>query len=129
MNLWKKFALVMIALLIIAAGIRFAYVEIHTFKLNGEQKAFATKAALDGLSSEIERKDHNVTASDRGWIIYTSSGDRKVVPVVLTYENTTLSALVDMETGDVVRISKVEYSGWMTEYKYPERWSHKRFFG
>lgn len=129
MNLWKKFALVMIALLIIAAGIRFAYVETHIFKLNEEQKAFAAKAALDGLTSEIGGKDYNVTPSDRGWIISTSSGDRKVIPVVLTYENTTLSALVDMETGDVVRKSKVEYSGWMTEYKYPERWSHKRFFG
>jgi hypothetical protein len=30
--------------------------------------------------------------------------------------------------GDVVRKSKVEYSGWMTEYQYPLRWSHKRFF-
>jgi uncharacterized protein YpmS len=128
MNTWKKFALVMLSLLIIVAGIRFAYVETHTFKLNEGQKAFATKATLDGLSSEIVGKDHNVNASDRGWIISTSSGDRKVVPVVLTYENTTFSALVDMETGDVVRKSKVEYSGWMTEYKYPERWSHKRFF-
>ncbi len=129
MNLWKKFALVMIALLIIVAGIRFAYVETHTFKLDEEQKAFAAKAAVVGLSSEIEGKDHNVTASDQGWIISTSSGDRKVVPVVLTYKNTTLSALVDMETGDVVRKSKVEYSGWMTGYQYPQRWLHKRFFG
>jgi len=129
MNTWKKFALVMIALLVIVAGIRFAYVETHTFKLDEEQKAFAAKAALDGLSSEIEGTDYNVTASDRGWIISTSSGDRKVVPVVLTYGNITLSALVDMETGDVVRKSKVEYIGWMTEYQYPERWSHKQFFG
>jgi len=129
MNLWKKFALVMIALLVIAAGIRFAYVETHTFKLDEQQKAFAVKAALDVLSAEINGKDHNVTASDQGWIISTSSGDRKVVPVVLTYGNSTLSALVDMETGDVVRKSKVEYSGWMTGYQYPERWSHKRFFG
>jgi hypothetical protein len=129
MNTWKKFALVMLALLIIVAGIRFAYVETHTFKLDEGQKAFAAKAALDGLSSEIEGNDPNITASDQGWIISTSSGDRKVVPVVLTYGNTTLSALVDMETGDVVRKSKVEYSGWMTEYQYPERWSHKRFFG
>ena len=119
----------MIALLVIVAGIRFAYVETHTFKLDEEQKAFAAKAALDGLSSEIEGTDYNVTASDRGWIISTSSGDRKVVPVVLTYGNITLSALVDMETGDVVRKSKVEYIGWMTEYQYPERWSHKQFFG
>ena len=128
MNTWKKFALVMLALLIIVAGIRFAYVETHTFKLDEGQKDFATKAAVSGLSSEIEGNDRNVTTSDQGWIISTSSGDRKVVPVVLTYENSTLSALVDMETGDVVRKSKVEYSGWMTEYKYPERWSHKRFF-
>jgi len=129
MNTWKKFALVMIALLIIVAGIRFVYVETHTFKLDEEQKAFAANAAVVGLSSEIEGKDHNVTASDQGWIISTSSGDRKVIPVILTYENTTLSALVDMETGDVVRKSKVEYSGWMTGYKYPQLWSHKRFFG
>ena len=129
MNTWKKFALVMIALLVIVAGIRFAYVETHTFKLDEEQKAFAAKAALNGLSSEIKGTDYNVTASDRGWIISTSSGDRKVVTVVLTYGNITLSALVDMETGDVVRKSKVEYIGWMTEYQYPERWSHKQFFG
>ncbi len=128
MNLWKKFALVMIVLLVIVAGIRFAYVETHTFKLDEEHKAFAAKAALKVLSSEIEGKDHNIIASDRGWIISTSSGERKVVPVVLTYENTTFSALVDMETGDVVRKSKVEYSGWMTGYQYPPRWSHKRFF-
>jgi hypothetical protein len=128
MNLWKKFALVMIALLIIVAGIRFAYVETHTFKLDEQQTAFVAKAALDGLSAEIEGTENNETVSDQGWIISTSSGDRKVVPVVLTYGNTTLSALVDMETGDIVRKSKVEYSGWMTGYKYPERWSHKQFF-
>jgi uncharacterized protein YpmS len=129
MNTWKKFALVMLALLVIVAGIRFTYVETHTFKPDEQQKAFAAKAALDGLSAEIEGKDHNITVSDRGWIISTSSEDRKVVPVVITYENTTLSALVDIETGDVVKKSKVEYSGWMTEYQYPERWSHKHFFG
>jgi hypothetical protein len=129
MNLWKKFALLMIAILVIAAGIRFAYVETHTFKLDEQEKVFVTRAALDVLSTEIDVKDNTVTASDQGWIITTSSGDRKVVPVVLTYENSTFSALVDMETGDVVRKSKVEYSGWMTEYKYPERWSYKRFFG
>ena len=77
---------------------RFAYIETHTFKLDEEQKAFAAKAALDGLSSIIEGKDHNIAASDQGWIISTSSGDRKVVPVILTYENCTLSALVYMET-------------------------------
>jgi hypothetical protein len=128
MNLLKVFALIMIGLLIIIVGIRFAYVETHLFPLNEEQKAFATKAARDGLKDEIEGKDYNITAADRGWIISTTSGDKKVAFVVFTYGNTTLSVLVDMETGNVVKKSRVEYSDWMTEYKYPEPWAHKRLF-
>lgn len=129
MNLWKAFALVMIVLLIIVVGIRYAYVETHLVPLNDEQRAFAIDAARAGLKDEIEGIDFNVTAADRGRIMSTVYGEKKVVLVVFTYGNTTLSALVDLDTGGVVRKSRVEYGGWMTDYKIPGRWGHERLFG
>ncbi len=130
MNSWKVMALVMIALLIIAAGIRFAYVEAHTFPLNEKQKTFAINAARDALKDEMESNNYNITVQDHGRIISTASGDKKVVPVVLTSGNITLAVLIDMDTGAVVEKSRVEYSGWMTEYKHqnPMGWAHKRLF-
>ena len=126
MNRWKILALIMIGLLIISAGIRFAYVETHEFKLNEEEKTLAINAARNGLKDEIGDKNYNVTSADRGWIISTSTGDKKVVPVVFTGGNMTLTALVDMETGNIVEKRRVEYAGWMTEYQKPDRWAHKR---
>lgn len=130
MNRLKVFALVMIGLLVIAAGLRFAYMETHTFKLSEEQKNFAMNAARDGLRDEMGGNNYNVTIEDHGRIIATANGDKKVVDVVLTLENTTLTALVDMDTGNVVEKNKVEYSGWMTEYRdqNPKRWGHQRLF-
>ena len=49
MNRWKILALVMIGLLIIAAGIRFAYVETHVFRLNEDEKTLAINGAQNGL--------------------------------------------------------------------------------
>ncbi len=128
MNLWKAFALIMICLLIIVAGLRFAYVETHVFSLTEEQKAFAIKAAKDGLKDEIEGKNYNVTAVDRGRIISTANGDKKVASVIFTYTNTTLAVRVDMDTGELVEKIKVEYSGWMTEYQATKPWAHRGFF-
>ncbi len=125
MNRWKAFALIMIGLLIIVAGFRFAYAEMHLFPLDKEQKDFAIKSAGDGLKNEIEGKDYNVTAADRGGRMSTIYGEKKVAFVVFTSGNTTLSALVDLETGEVVEKSRIEYSGWMMEYK---RGAHKRLF-
>ena len=117
MNPWKAFALIMIGLLVVVAGIRLAYVEGHVFRLNDEQKAFAIDAAKDAL--ETDGSGYNITVHDRGRIISTGSGDKKVVLVAFTGANTTLSALVDMDSGIVVEKSRVERSGWMTEYRNP----------
>ncbi len=130
MNLWKALALIMIGLLIIAAGARFAYMERHVFQLNEKQKAFAINASQVTLKDEMEDKNYNVTIQDRGRIIYTANGDKKVVLVVFTSGNITLATLVDMDTGDVVEKSRVEHSGWMIEYQnqISDRWAHKRLF-
>lgn len=128
MNIWKAFALIMISLLVIVVGIRFAYMETHAFPLNENQKIFAINAARDGLRDEIGSNNYNVTIPDRGRIISTANGDKKVVLVVLTSKNITLAVLIDMDTGAVVEKSRVEYNGWMTEYKRPERWAHMRLF-
>lgn len=130
MNKWKALALVMIALLVISVGIRFAYMEGHAFQLNDEQKSFAINAAKDGLKDEMEGNNYNITVQDYGRIISTADGDKKVVRVVFTRGNIALTALVDMDTGNVVEKSRVEYSGWMTEHQYQDtqRWAHKRLF-
>ncbi|MCZ7399532.1 MAG: hypothetical protein O8C62_07615 [Candidatus Methanoperedens sp.] len=130
MNLWKALAIVMIALLVIAVGIRFVYIEIHTFPLNGEQKTFVINSVQDALKNEMGGNNYNITVQDHGRIISTANGDKKVVRVVLIQGNITFTALVDMDTGNMVEKNKMEYSGWMTEYQYQntERWAHKRFF-
>ncbi len=130
MNLWKALALVMICLLAVAVGLRFIYVEGHGFPLNEKQKTFAINAAQNGLKDEMGGNNYNVTVQERGRIIPTANGDKKVVRVVLTQGNTTLTALVDMDTGSVVEKSRVESSGWMMEYRdqKPRFWSHQRLF-
>jgi len=45
MNIWKKFALVILSLLVIVAGIRVIYVETYIFKIDEEQKFFPINAA------------------------------------------------------------------------------------
>jgi len=128
MNAWKTLAIVMIALLIIAIGIRFVYIEGHTFKLSETQKTFAINSSLDALKNEIGNNNYNITVQDHGRIISTANGDKKVVRVVFTDSNTIITALVDMDTGSVVEKSTVEHSGWMTEYQYGESREHKRLF-
>ncbi len=129
MNLWKILALIMIGLLIIAAGLRFAYMETHVFSLNEEEKTLAINAAQNGLKDEIGDGNFNVTVADKGWIISTSAGDKRVVPVVFTSKNITIAVLIDMDTGSLVEKRRVEYTGWMTEYQKSDRWAHKRLFG
>ncbi len=126
MNRWKILALVMIGLLIISAGIRFAYVETHVFRLSEDEKTLAINGAQSGLKDEIGDKNYNVTIADRGLIISTSTGDKKVVPVVFTGANMTITVLIDLETGTIVEKRRVEYTGWMTEYQKPDRWANKR---
>jgi hypothetical protein len=130
MNLWKALALAMICLLAVAVGLRFIYVEEHEFPLNEQQKTFAINSAQNGLKDEIGSNNYNVTVQERGRIIPTANGDKKVVRVVLSQGNVTLTALVDMDTGGVVEKSRVEHSGWMTEYQdqKPRFWSHQRLF-
>jgi hypothetical protein len=133
MNRWKIFALIMISLLAIAVGFRFIYFEGHSFPVNEEEKLFAINAAQNGLKDEIGINNYNVTVQERGRIISTENGDKKVLHVVLTRENITLTALVDMETGNVVERSRIESSGWMAEFiknknNNPKGWGHQRLF-
>ncbi len=130
MNAWKTLAIVMIALLVIAIGFRFVDIEGHTFQLNETQKTFAINSSLDALKTEIGNNNYNITVQDHGRIISTANGDKKVVRVVFTNGSVILTALVDMDTGGVVEKSKVEDSGWMTEYQdqNTERLAHKRSF-
>lgn len=129
MNKWKALALVMIALLIISTGLRFAYMEAR-FPLNEERKNFAINSAMDAMKDEMEGNNYNITIQDYGRIISTANGDKKVARVVFTNGNITLTALVDLDTGNVVEKNKMEYIGWMTEYQYQDtqRWAHKRLF-
>ena len=131
MNLWKALALVMICLLAVAVGLRLIYAEEHGFLLNEQQKTFAINAARDGLKDEIQGNNYNVTVQDNGRIISTANGDKKVVRVVLTQGNITLTALVDMDTGRVVEKSRMESSGWMADNRNRDQklWGHQRLFG
>ncbi|VVB96623.1 Uncharacterised protein [uncultured archaeon] len=126
MNPWKTLAVVMIFLLIIAVGIRYINTEEHTFSLNEEQKTFAISSAQDALKNEMGGSNYNITVQYHGRIISTANGDKKVVRVVFTSSNIIITALVDMDTGDVVEMNKMEYSGWMTGYQYGESLEHKR---
>ncbi|MCX9009984.1 MAG: hypothetical protein OIN66_02570 [Candidatus Methanoperedens sp.] len=128
MNLWKALALVMICLLAVAVGLRFTFIEAHEFQLSEEQKIFAINAAKAGLRDETGDNNYNVSVQDHGRIIPAAGGDKKVVRVVLTRGNITLTALVDMDTGNVVEKSRIESSGWMAEYQNQnqKRWGHQR---
>lgn len=117
MNKWKAFALVMIGLLILVAGVSFYHFETLIFQLNEDEKAFAIDSAKNGLKSEIEGYDYNVTTAEHGRKISASTGEKKVVLVIFNRGNVTFTALVDMESGDVLRKSSVEYTGWMAEYQ------------
>lgn len=130
MNRWKAFALIMIGLLAVAVGIRFNSIEAHTFTIDENQKIFAINAAKDGLRDEMGNNNYNVSVLKHGSIISTANGDKKVVGVILTRENLTLTALVDMDTGNIVEKSKMESSGWMIDYKNQksQRWGHQRLF-
>ncbi len=130
MNLWKALALVMIGLLVVAVGLRFTFIEAHAFPLNESQKFFAINAAKNGLKNEIGNDNYNVTVQDHGSIISTTNGDKKVVRVVFTRGNITLTALVDMDTGNVVEKTRIESSGWMTGYRNqnPRRWGSLHLF-
>jgi len=128
MNLWKALALVMICLLAVAVGLRFTYIEAHAFQLSDEQKTFAINAAKAVLRDEMRGNNYNITVQDRGRVLPAAGGDKKVVRVVLTRGNITLTALVDMDTGGVVEKSRMESSGWMAEYQSQnqKRWGHQR---
>ena len=131
MNKWKAFALVMIGLLILVAGVSFYHFETLLFQLNEDEKAFAIDSAKIGLKEELEGYDYNITVAEHGRKISASTGDKKAVIVIFNRGNVTFTALVDMDTGEVVRKSNVEYSGWMAEYKntkYQNRrhWLYKR---
>ncbi len=91
MNVWKALALVMICLLAVAVGLRFTFIEAHAFQLSEEQKIFAINAAKDELRDEIGDSDYNITVQDRGRIMPVADGDKKVVRVVLTRGNITLT--------------------------------------
>ena len=78
MNRWKAFALIMIALLAIAIGLRFTYLEAHTFPIDEEQRSFAINAAQNGLSDEIGNNNYNVSIQDRGGIISTLKGIKEL---------------------------------------------------
>ncbi len=126
MNLWKALALVMICLLAVAVGLKFIFIEAHTFQLDDKQKNFAINSARKGLENETGSDSFNVTVPDHGSIIPTPEGNKKVVRVVFTHANTTLIALVDMDTGSVVEKIRIESSGWMTGYQIqnPRRWGN-----
>ncbi len=120
----------MICLLAVAVGLRFIYTEAHIFPLSEEQKNFAINAAQNGLKDEIGSNNYNVTVQPRGRIISTANGDKKVVRVVFIQGNITITALVDMDTGNIVEKTRIESSGWMSEYQNqsPKRWGHQRLF-
>lgn len=130
MNHWKALALVMIGLLVVAVGLRFIFIEVHTFQLGEKQKTFAINAARQGLENEIGSDSFNVTVPDHGYIIHTADGDKKVVRVAFTHGNTTLTAFVDMDTGSVVEKTRIESSGWMTGYQIQNlrRWGSLHLF-
>ncbi len=130
MNFWKALALVMIGVLAVAVGIRFTLAEAHAAPLNDIQKSFAINAAREGLKDDIGDTDYNVTVQEHISIMSTPNGDKKVVRVFFTKGNTTLTALVDMDTGNVVEKTRIETSGWMTSYQNqkPRLWVHQRLF-
>ncbi len=123
----------MIGLLAVAVGFRFIYFEGHTFPVNEEERLFAINAVRNGLGDEKGINDYNITVQERGRIISTANGDKRVLRVVLTGDNITLTALVDMETGNVVEKSRIESSGWMSEYLKDKNnnlkgWGYQRLF-
>ncbi len=116
MNLWKAFALVMIGILAITVGIRFTYLEVHTFPIDEKQKNSAIDAAKNAFREEMGNSNYTILMQNHGTIISTGNGDKKVARVTLMQGNITMTALVDIDTGVVVEKARIESRGWMTEY-------------
>ncbi len=109
----ESVALVMICVLAVAVGLRFIFIEAHTFQLDDKQKTFAINAARQGLESEIGNNSFNVTVPDHGSIISTADGYKRVVRVAFTQGNTTLTVPIDKDTGSVVE--KTDRDRWMDD--------------
>ncbi len=127
-------ALAMIVLLLIAVGLRFYFIESHAFKIDDDQKTFAMNSAKNELKDEIGSSNYTTVIQNHGIAISTKDGKKRVVRVIFSLNNTTLAALVDMDTGAVVEKSRIEMSGWMKDYINDKalninRWGHHVLFG
>ncbi len=129
-NKWKVLAILLIFFLILFMAHRVLYIESRRISLTQEQRDRAEDAARDVFKGKLTSEFKSFTQNS-GWCLDTADGTKKIVYVSFTSNNSSFSALVDLDTYEAVRISEVYYRGWMEEYNRlrPEFWAHQRFFG
>ncbi|MEM2924798.1 MAG: hypothetical protein QXJ68_03825 [Methanocellales archaeon] len=125
---WRVLAILLIAFLILFIAARILYIESHRISLTQEQRERAENAARLAFEGKLT-PDFKSYIQNSGWYFDTPSGIKKIVYVSFNTNNSSLGALVDLDTYEVVRISEVYYKGWMEEYNRlrPEYWVHQKF--
>ncbi|MEM2924522.1 MAG: hypothetical protein QXQ02_00470 [Halobacteria archaeon] len=129
MGKWRILATLLIAFLILFIAARVLYIESHRISLTQEQREHAENAARLAFKGKLTPEFKSFTLNS-GWYIDTANGTKKIIYVSFASDNSSLSALVDLDTYEIVRISEVYYKGWMEEYNRgrPEYWAHQKFF-
>ena len=129
LNKWKALAILVIVLFALFIAGRVFYIETHRITLTQEQRERAESAARNAFKESLTAEFKSSTPN-YGVNLDTGSGTKKIVYVSFASNNSSFEALVDLDTYEVVRASKIYYKGWMEQYhrsRY-EYWAHERFF-
>ncbi len=127
-NGWKIAAVVLlfvaVAAAVVAARASFAWGHrsFPPASLTGQQQESIAAAARASLGPKLAALGNlTAEAGKFGIVMNTSGGSRTAAPVFFKGENTTLTALVDVATGEVVETTETHTLGWMAELKDQKR--------
>ena len=103
------------------------FIETHRITLTQEEQERVESAARNAFKESLT-SDFKSNIPKFGRNMDTADGMKKVAFVSFASNNTSFVALVDLDTYEVVSVSKTYYIGWMEQRSRPEFWAHERFF-
>ncbi len=127
MNKWKAFAILVIIFFALPLAGRVLFIDTHRFELTKEQQERTESAARNAFKESLT-SDFKSFIPNSGMNMNTGNGTKKVAFVSFASNNSSFVALVDLDTYEVVSVSKTHYMGWMEQRSRPEFWAHERFF-
>ncbi|MBI4362176.1 MAG: hypothetical protein HY558_03290 [Euryarchaeota archaeon] len=121
-NIWKIAALVSLLLIAAVFASRAMLLRDHRVATTEDQSRAALAAATAALQPQLPGLGpYNATVGRYVFTMDTPFGPKTAVPVFFTAGNTTLTALVDLSTGEVVQTVEVHSTGWMSDFKGSRR--------